>query len=60
MNDPKKMADGALLENVRALAGREREITLEVLHHLKEIERRRLFVDLGYPSLFEYAVRDLK
>src|SRR4029077_12255838 len=34
-------------------------ITLEILHHLREIESRRLFTVLGYPSLFEYAVRDL-
>lgn len=30
-----------------------------MLHHLREIEKRRLFSDLGYPSLFEYAVREL-
>jgi hypothetical protein len=34
-------------------------MTLRVLHHLREIERRRLFSDLKYGSLFEYAVKEL-
>lgn len=31
----------------------------EVIRHLAEIERRKLYVDLKYPSLFEYATREL-
>jgi hypothetical protein len=33
---------------------------VSILHHLREIERRRLFADLGYSSLFDYAVGELK
>src|SRR5690349_17009947 len=29
-------------------------------HHLCEIERRNLFCDVGYGSLFDYAVHELK
>lgn len=53
------LTDKALLADTRLLVAHEREISLKVLHHLKEIERRRLFADLGYPSLFEYTVREL-
>lgn len=39
---------------------KEREMLTIVLHHLKEVNRRKLFSDLGYQSLFDYAVRELK
>lgn len=55
----KHLTDKALLQDIKKLAAREREVSLEVLQHLKEIERRRLFSDLGYGSLFDYAVREL-
>lgn len=55
----KHLTDKVLLADMRILVANEREISLKVLHHLKEIERRRLFSDLGYPSLYEYAIREL-
>lgn len=53
------MGDQALIEKTRRLVKEEREITTRVLHHLREVERRRLFSDLGYPSLFAYVMGDL-
>ncbi len=53
------LTDSALLADTKFLAQRERELSLKILHHLKEIERRRLYSDLRYPSLFEYAVKEL-
>ena len=53
------LTDKVLLADTRILAGKEKEITLKILHHLREIEGRRLFSDLGYGSLFEYAVKEL-
>src|SRR5690606_12598786 len=44
----------------KQLVARERQLLTEVLHHLREVERRKLFSDLGYPSLFAYAVGELK
>lgn len=55
----KHLTDKVLLTDTRILVANEREISLKVLHHLKEIERRRLYSDLGYSSLFEYAVKEL-
>lgn len=55
----KHLTDTALLLDTKILVAHEREISLKVLHHLKEIERRRLFSDKGYSSLFDYAVREL-
>ena len=54
------LTDQALLAETRLLVEKEREVLTEVLHHLKEIERRRLFSDLKYSSLFDYAVHELK
>ena len=53
------LSDKQLLQDTKKLAGDEREISLQVLKHLREIERRRLFSDLGYGSLFDYAVNEL-
>ena len=56
----RSLSDEILLENTLRLAKRERETTLEVLQHLREVERRSLYAVLAYPSLFEYTVKELK
>jgi hypothetical protein len=42
-----------------ALAAEERKLTLEILHHLREVERRSLFAERGHSSLFEYVTKEL-
>ncbi len=56
----KALSDQALLAATEKLAHEERELLLAVLAHLREIERRRLFCDLGFASLHAYAVKHLK
>ena len=48
-----------LLFDTKNLAAAERVATTKLLHHLKEIDRRKLFSDLKYSSLFDYCVREL-
>lgn len=55
----KNLSDQELLANLKALAGQERELLTEILHHLREVEHRRLHSDLKYSSLLEYAVGEL-
>lgn len=55
----KHLTDNALLKETRDLVKAETRITLQILHRLREIERRRVFSDLGYGSLFEFAVKEL-
>lgn len=55
----KNISDQDLLDKTENLVKRERELLSEVLHHLKEIERRRLFSQLGFKSLFDYATKKL-
>lgn len=49
----------ALSERLRALAGEERNIQADFLRHLDELDRRRGYAELGYPSLWEYCLRAL-
>ncbi len=55
----KKLSDPALLHETKELVLKERQTTALILEHLREIEHRKLYADLGYPSLFEYCVREL-
>jgi hypothetical protein len=48
----KHLSDEALLSEIKNRVAREREMTLSILHHLKEISRRKLFARLGYATLF--------
>src|SRR5687768_10594421 len=53
------ISNKTLLADTKDLVRKERQNLTSILYHLKEIERRRLFSDLGYSSLFEYAVKEL-
>jgi len=44
---------------MKSLVLEERRITLELLDYLREIERRLLFAEMGYGSLFEFCVKYL-
>lgn len=48
-----------LLIDTKNLVASERSATTELLHHLKEIDKRKLYSDLKYSSLFDYCVREL-
>jgi hypothetical protein len=58
-NDLKKLSSPELLAKTRALTAEERRVTLELILHLKEIEARMLYAELGYDSLHEFAIKDL-
>lgn len=55
----KHLTDKILLSDTFKLVSQEREYLTKILHHLREIDRRRLYSDLRYPSLFEYCVKEL-
>jgi 5-methylcytosine-specific restriction endonuclease McrA len=55
----KKLKNEELLQRTKFLVVKERKITLQILHHLQEISRRRLFAERGYSSLFKYATQEL-
>jgi hypothetical protein len=54
------MSKPELLQHSKDLAEQNRKISLELIECLKEVEKRMLFADLGYSSLWEFAVQYLK
>ncbi len=48
-----------LLVAIKNLAAEERKITLRLIDHLREVESRMLFAELGFGSLFEFCVKYL-
>lgn len=48
-----------LLRDTKNLATAERESTLSILYHLKEIDKRKLYCDLKCTSLLDYCMREL-
>jgi hypothetical protein len=59
MKNLKSLSNEVLLQNTQALVAEERKLTTQVLWHLYEIQRRRLYAERGHGSLFEYAVQCL-
>src|SRR3954470_11286322 len=53
------LADDQLLAGLSRIVGRRNKITAEFLAYLAELDQRQLFLDLGYPSLFDYCVKVL-
>lgn len=56
----KSLPNEVLINDIDNLVKREREITAQVLGHLREIDRRKLYADLKCSSLFDYCVKKLK
>jgi len=56
----KYLSDEKLILNLRSLVKQERELQMELLHHLKEVENRRLYLQKGYSSFFAYLTEELK
>src|SRR6478752_2194681 len=59
MADLHTLGDGELLASLRGLELRHRETMASIIEHLVEVQRRRLDLSSGYPSLYEYCVRVL-
>ncbi len=51
--------DQALIDHTKKLITSERKITAQILQALEEIERRRLYLERGYPSLFTFCTEHL-
>lgn len=56
----RKLSNDDLVRKLDQDVARERAMTIAVLHDLNEMDRRRLYLDRGCSSLFDYCVRKLK
>lgn len=55
-----RLSDEELLRQVDVLAARARETTVELVAHLAELDKRKLYLPLGYASLFAYCTGALR
>jgi hypothetical protein len=55
MNAASRLSNGALLERMPVLVRAERAASAELLEHLVEIDRRRLYLDQACGSLYSYC-----
>lgn len=56
---PPSLSDAALLREIARAIDAERHATADVLALLAEVDRRRLYLGLGYSSLFAYCTQAL-
>jgi hypothetical protein len=52
-------SDTFIMTTIKKLAKNEQLLTSKVIQYLDEIDRRKLFSDLRYPSLHAYCVKEL-
>jgi hypothetical protein len=55
-----RLSDPDLLRRVTELAGRERRAAVDLIAHLAELDRRKLYREQGYGSLFSYCTEALR
>lgn len=55
----KKLSRDELDQRFRSFAQKERDLLYEILQTLKEIDSRRLYLELGFPSLFAYLTEGI-
>src|SRR5262245_57910302 len=53
------LSDAELVEKLEGYVQREKQISEQVVRHLAEMDLRKLYLGLGYASLFDYATRRL-
>ena len=49
----------SLLKDLKAHVFEERKILNLILHHLKEVEARKLHLEMGYPNLYAFCTKEL-
>jgi hypothetical protein len=57
---PTQLTDAQLMVDVQVLAGSERHATAQLVAHLAELDRRRLYLGEGFSSLFAYCTGVLR
>jgi hypothetical protein len=53
------LSDSQLLDSTHAVVRRSNEHDAELLTHLAEIDHRKLYLELGFPSMFALCVTEL-
>jgi len=59
MKELKTKTDEVIIFELKEMVARERKLLTSILHYLKEVESRRLYLERGYPSLFVFVTEEL-
>ncbi len=59
LNRLHQLSNDSLITDLKDLVTQEREMLLEILQYLKEVENRQLYLKMGYPSLFAFLTESL-
>jgi hypothetical protein len=57
--EPRDLSNNDLLEQLKRLKAQEDALLTDLLRHISELERRRLYFKLGFTSLFGYLTQGL-
>src|SRR5690606_28316230 len=55
-----KLSDQVLLKSLSNIVLSERQITVSLIEHLIEVEKRELHIKLGYTNMFNYLTKAFK
>ncbi len=55
----RKISNAVLDQELRKLSGNEREILRDILLHIAEVDRRKLFLTFAYANLFDYLTKGI-
>jgi HNH endonuclease len=55
----RNLSDDQLIERLRGHVLEERRVVTSILEYLREVDRRRLYAEAGYPSLWDFCIREL-
>lgn len=53
------MDNASLNQKLKNLFLEEKRISIEIIQHICEVDRRKLFLEMAYSSLFEYLVEEI-
>ena len=57
--DLKQKNDEVLVSDLKSLITQERCTLIEIIDHLREVTRRKLYLEKGYPTLFSWMTECL-
>lgn len=55
----KSFSNNELLNQLKVKVETERKLLMEILYALREVEIRKLHLEMGYPDLYEFAMKEL-
>lgn len=54
-----KVSDQDLNLKIKSLAAEERKLTKKILLYIAEVDKRKLYLKMAYPSLFDYLTKEV-